>query len=257
MDPPALKIVYSGGFDGDGDYPDHRHENAWELLYLREGTITERSGDSTYILEPGAFVVHAPGVVHGDSAEGKYFLYHVLVSSDRPLEWPTFGREEETGPIGALLGIIVNEWYNNFLNREAALRNAAVLLNILLKRHAGGEQQRNIALAIVNQARGILRREFRQTIEFESIARQLNISRSTLYTHFHKILGKTPQQELDRIRLRHAVYLLRHSKLPIDQIAENSGYCSSSHLTRKLRAIYQRTASEIRKTMVTKESGRE
>lgn len=240
------KIVYLGGYAGDGDHPDHQHENAWELLYLREGTIAERSGDRVFEMHPGSFVVHPPGVRHGDSSEGRYFLYHVLVTSDGPLKWPRVGREPVGGPIGSLLGMAVDEWYNNFLNREAFLRHAASLLNILMKRCGAQQQREDAALAVVTEARGIFRREFRQPIDFKGIARQLRISKSTLYAHFQKVLGRTPQEELDRIRLQHAVFLLRHSELPIGQIATGSGYCSSSHLARKLRMALLTTASEIR-----------
>lgn len=251
IDASAPKIVYSGGFAGDGNYPDHRHENAWELLYVREGYVAERSGDHVFELEPGAFVVHPPGVLNSDAAQDRYFLYHVLVASDQPLEWARYGREPEGGPIGALLGMVVNEWYNNFPKRESFLHHASCLLNILMKRHGSPEREVDLALEVVSQARGIFRREFQQKVDFGEIAAQLSISRSTLYTYFHRVLGKTPQEELDRIRLRHAVYLLRHSALPIDQIAAGSGYCSSSHLTRKLRTAFQRTAGEIRRRKIT------
>jgi AraC-like DNA-binding protein len=256
-DSPSPKIVYLGGYAGDGDHPDHRHENAWELLYLLEGCIAERSGDSVFEMKPGSFVVHPPGVRHGDTAEGKYFLYHVLVTSDGPLKWPRSGRDPEGGPIGSLLGMAVDEWYNNFLNRESFLRHAASLLNILMKRCGAQEQGGDNGLAVVTQARGIFRREFRQPIDFKCIAHQLQISRSTLYAHFHKTLGRTPQEELDRIRLQHAVFLLRHSELPIGQIAKGSGFCSSSHLARKLQAAFQTTARHIRDTNGAREPSRD
>ena len=47
------KIVFAGGFEGSGEYPDHRHDNAWELLYVREGIVVERTRDNSFEMKPG------------------------------------------------------------------------------------------------------------------------------------------------------------------------------------------------------------
>lgn len=46
----APRIVFAGGFLGEGDYPDHRHERAWELVYLREGSVTKKSGNERHVV---------------------------------------------------------------------------------------------------------------------------------------------------------------------------------------------------------------
>ncbi len=103
-----------------------------------------------------------------------------------------------------------------------------------------------VALNVVSATRGLFRREFCNPIDLRAVASDLNISRSTLYAYFDQTLGRTPQEVLDEIRIRHAVYLLKHSELPVEEVARGSGYCSASHLGRKLRRAYGMTARQIR-----------
>ena len=243
---PSLKIVYAGGYQGFGDNADHRHEHAWELIYLREGSIVERIGKEGVEMRPGNFMVHPPGSVHGDSAEGEYSLFHVLVTPDLPLDWPRFGSDPDGEPVRALLDMVVREWYSNGPHREAFLRHSASLLDILMKRLAIQAEESEVARNTVAAACGRFRREFYNSISMQDVARDLQISRSTLYAYFHQVLGRTPQDVLDEIRLKHAVYLLKHSEVPVEEVAKGSGYCSSSHLGRKLRHTYQMSASQLR-----------
>ena len=247
------KIVYAGGYEGQGDNSDHSHEHAWELIYLREGSVTERLGGDTLEMRPGMFVVHPPGAVHGDSASGRFFLYHVLVTLDQPLDWPRSGHDLDGGPIHSVLEMVVREWYSNGTQREAFIRHCASLLDILMKRCAIQDQESLIARNVVATACGYFRREFHSPINMQDVARDLSISRSTLYAYFSRVLGRTPQEVLEGIRLKHAVYLLKHSELPIEQVARGAGYCSSSHLGRKFRRAYGTTARQIRESCTDQE----
>jgi AraC-like DNA-binding protein len=242
------KIVYAGGHEGFCDNSDHSHERAWELIYLREGSVTERLEGDSLEMRPGMFVVHPPGAVHGDSASDRFFLYHVLVTLDEPLDWPRSGNDLEGAPILAILELVVREWYSNGPQREAFIRHCASLLDILMKRCAIQAQESYVARNLVATVCGHFRREFHSSINMEDIARDQSISRSTLYTYFNRVLGRTPQEVLQGIRLKHAIYLLKHSELPIEKVAWSAGYYSASHLGRKLRRCYGTTASQIRES---------
>lgn len=249
-DVPTPKIVFAGGFEGEGVYPDHRHEHAWELIYLREGALKERSGKDSLEMRPGMFVVHPPGTIHGDSASDRYFLYHILVTADGPLGWPRSGNDLEGSPLHALLGMIVQEWYSNGVHREAFLRHCVSLLDILMRRCAVQTEESLVARNVVAEVCGQFRREFWNSIDIGEAASRQGISRSTLYAYFRRVLRRTPQDVLDGIRLKNAVYLLRHSNVSVEEIAKGSGYCSASHLGRKLRDSYGLTARQIRKAQL-------
>jgi len=222
--------------------------HAWELIYLRDGWVTERLSGDTLDMRPGMFVVHPPGTVHGDSANSKYFMYHVLVTQDQPLDWPRSGNDLEGAPIQAILDLVIREWYSNGAQREAFIRHCALLLDILMKRCAIQDQESLIARNVVTTVCGQFRREFHSAINMQEVARDLGIARSTLYAYFSRVLGRTPLEVLEGIRLKHAAYLLKHSELPVEQVARSAGHCSASHLGRKLRRNYGRTARQIRES---------
>lgn len=253
---PGPKIVFAGGFAGYGNYPDHRHEHAWELIYVRDGAIVERSGQDSIVMGPGMFIVHPPGTLHGDSTTGPYFLFHVLVTSDLPLRWPRYGSDSEGEPIRALLEMVVREWYSNEVHREAFLRHSASLLDLVMRRSALHAEDCQDVRNVVGAVCGFFRREFRRSINLDEVARSHGIGRSTLYAYFRRVLGRTPQEALDGVRIKHAVYLLKHSQLSVAEVARESGYCSASHLGRKLREAYGMTPRQIRATCIDTEPDR-
>jgi|GEM_PF-7134108 len=204
-------------------------------------------------MRPGMFAVHPPGAVHGDSANGRFFIYHVLVTLNQPHDWPRSGNDLEGAPIRAVLEMVVREWYSNGSQREAFIRHCASLLDILMKRCAIQAQESLVARNVVSAVCGHFRREFFSPINMQDVARDQSICRSTLYSYFNRVLGRTPQEVLEGIRLKHAVYLLKHSELPIERVARSAGYCSSSHLGRKLRRAYDTTASQIRESCAEQE----
>ncbi|AIE86027.1 AraC family transcriptional regulator [Fimbriimonas ginsengisoli Gsoil 348] len=206
-------------------------------------------------MTPGMFILHPPGVPHGDLANDKYSLYHVLLTSDQPLGWPEFGHDLEGSPLHDLLRMIVNEWYSNRIQREAYLRHCAALLDLLMKRCAVEQEGTQVARNVVAEVCGRFRRGFYATINMGDVASDLQISRSTLYAYFRQVLGRTPVDVLDAIRLKHAVYLLLHSELSVAEVAKGAGFCSASHLGRKLRTAYRATASQIRQRGAEAEPG--
>lgn len=249
-----IKVVFAGGYEGSTSYPVHRHENAWELIYVRAGEIQEVVEDERFDLEKGMFVVHPPGSVHGDIATDDYALFHVLIEATEPLSWPKFGRDLEGEPIGAILSLIVDNWYNGLPRRDSLLRHTLSVLDIYMTRCGELDHDSSEMWKVVTEARGLFRKNFHRKIDMGAVARDLGVSRSTLYAHFERVLDRTPQAVLGDIRLRHAVFLLKHSKLPVDSVACESGFCSSSHLNRRLRQRFMASATEIRRALERDES---
>jgi len=83
------KFVFAGGFEGSANIADHRHDKAWEILYVREEIVIERTQENSFELKPGTFIPHPADAIHGD----RHFLHQVLLISNRPLERPQFGHD--------------------------------------------------------------------------------------------------------------------------------------------------------------------
>jgi AraC family transcriptional regulator len=85
-----------------------------------------------------------------------------------------------------------------------------------------------------------------QDISLRHIAGVAGLSVSHFKTLFHRSLGISPHQYLLRCRIDRATVLLRQTKLPIAQIASETGFCHQSHLARHMRRITGSAPSQIR-----------
>jgi AraC-like DNA-binding protein len=75
-------------------------------------------------------------------------------------------------------------------------------------------------------------------ISVEQLAHQIGISPSHLRRHFHKLLGCSPREYLNRLRLDEARQLLENSDLPVTEIAERIGFLSAPHFNRLFKQTF-------------------
>ena len=79
-------------------------------------------------------------------------------------------------------------------------------------------------------------REFAtQGIRVNDVVKEINLSKRTLIRQFQKILGRSPKDEITRVCLDHAKYLLIHTSIPIYVVANQSGYSSVKYFVSAFR----------------------
>ena len=82
----------------------------------------------------------------------------------------------------------------------------------------------------IAQAVNIIRKQAGAIRSVGDLATAVGISRATLERRFRTALGRSPRQEIDRVRLNHARTLVRGTTYPLHQIAELVGYSNPSRL---------------------------
>lgn len=82
--------------------------------------------------------------------------------------------------------------------------------------------------------------------DINGICRHMGISTKTLELHFAKSLGRSPLQELHRIRFERACTLLRGTDLSIAAVARAVGCARASHFTSFFRSRATLSPSEFR-----------
>lgn len=121
----------------------------------------------------------------------------------------------------------------------------------LLARHAG-----NLARVEPRDAlpRRVLRRALEQLeagicggVSLQALADEAQLSRSYFASAFRRAMGLPPHRYLTRRRLEMASELLRHSDLPIVEIALQCGFSSQAHLTTSFRAAYATSPHQYRR----------
>jgi PAS domain S-box-containing protein len=91
-----------------------------------------------------------------------------------------------------------------------------------------------------------IRKNFSNEITIEKLAEVAHLSISALERRFKKYLVKTPKQFIRQIRLENARQLLVETKLPIAQIAYQSGFSDHSYFSRHFKLMFDELPSEIR-----------
>ena len=127
-------------------------------------------------------------------------------------------------------------------------REAAALLDRLMHRHkppsrpvlippTGVVEKRSTdTLAIddpdVAQALAIIRARAFQSIQVSDILKEVPVSRRSIERKFSQILGRTPVEEIRRIRMAKAKSLLAETTMPMQAIATACGFATYNYLTR-------------------------
>lgn len=82
----------------------------------------------------------------------------------------------------------------------------------------------------VGKAVSLIRERSGNLSSVDDLASAVGVSRATLERRFRSALGRSPRQEIDRVRLDRARTLVRRTTYPLHRIAEMVGYSNSSRL---------------------------
>jgi LacI family transcriptional regulator len=84
-------------------------------------------------------------------------------------------------------------------------------------------------------------------ITIDEIVDQLSVSRRMFEIRFRKAVGRTPHQELRRVRLLRAQQMLLETDNSIADIAMAAGFCSPAHLAHAFQKDLQKTPAQYRR----------
>lgn len=86
-----------------------------------------------------------------------------------------------------------------------------------------------------------------EDLSVKKLAEISNCSVRTLQMKMMRTLNRTVKDEIANLKLAKAVKLLSETLIPISEIARKCGYCSSSHMSTKIKAALGKTPLAIRK----------
>jgi LacI family transcriptional regulator len=91
---------------------------------------------------------------------------------------------------------------------------------------------------LVARASRLIRQRSHEGLTVDDLCLALNASRSTLERRMKAALGRTPKDEILRLRFRDVERLLLTTDLTLDQIAERTGFTHASYFQAAFRARY-------------------
>ena len=99
----------------------------------------------------------------------------------------------------------------------------------------------------ISQALQYIRRHAHSNIRVSDILKTVSLSRRSLEHRFKKLIGRTPHEEIQRVRLNSVKRLLSETELSIAAIAERSGYEHGEYMTAVFRRVTGQTPTGYRR----------
>jgi LacI family transcriptional regulator len=97
------------------------------------------------------------------------------------------------------------------------------------------------------QAWQFMRDRCGEPITLEDVLDEVPVSRSTLERSFKQALGRTPGEELRRLRLNRACKLLEETTMPMIEVATHCGMSSLSYFSQAFKKQFEMPPTEYRK----------
>jgi AraC-like DNA-binding protein len=223
------------------DYPSHAH-TSWELVYYVRGRITCPVGDETYAATPGTVLLTPPNTWHAEQSRTGYANRFLQVDATTTHPWPRLCYDDADHTLRRVFDALVRE-------TESPELRAILLAELDLRlRSAAATEPATPSEQLVAQAEQLFEERFATGLRIAAAAEELGISPSGLRAAFTRLRGISPQAALQAVRLRHALAHIRNSTLPLQAVAELTGYHSVSHLTRHVKAATGSPPGALRTT---------
>lgn len=84
-------------------------------------------------------------------------------------------------------------------------------------------------------------------IHVGQVLRAVPLSRRVLESRFVKLLGRTPHEEITRVKIERVKQLLRETELPIKAVAQRTGFSSEDYLSVAFKRVVGCAPSEFRR----------
>lgn len=245
MDPRQPRLLFAGGYGGVTNFPMHDHP-FWELIYMRTGSVRTQHGPDVIEMRPGMALLHPPLMPHADWVTDHYEIFFLQIDFAVTPDWPHVIFDDERQSIGQVCDDLCREFYGSYGNRDHMIDLLMRRLVLLLDRAADNRRQTEYEQTVA-AVRRIIDERYHTHLTVDELAAAVGVSRTCVHVSFSRVLEESPMSYLRTVRLRHALGLIRHTGLTLDTIAESTGFHSSSHLTRHIKALTGLTPGALRR----------
>lgn len=143
----------------------------------------------------------------------------------------------------AVLNLVHVYQTENLLRDEQAM---LALESLLLKIYAHAAHRQSVPNLWVRAALEYIHCNYHRRLTGPEIAHAAGISVSQMTTLFGEVMGASPGQYLERVRLAHAADMLRFSVSNVVEIARATGYGDANYFARRFRLHYGQAPGEYR-----------
>ena len=222
------------------------------LTFLREAVTDARRVASICI---GAFTLAEAGILDGRRVTTHWAFAQELerrfpkvrVEMDRIFiaDGPVWTSAGMTAGIDMALGLVERD-----LGGDIARATAKMM--VVHHRRAGGQSQHSAMFGLdaksdrVQNALAFARKNLRQPLTVEQLADAARLSPRQFTRVFRAETGQSPARAVENLRLEAARYMLEQGRLPVEGIAEETGFGHRERMRRSFLRTFGQTPQAIR-----------
>ena len=222
------------------------------LAFLREAVTNVRRIASICV---GTFVLAEAGILDGRRATTHWAFAQELerrfpkvrVEMDRIFiaDGPIWTSAGMTAGIDMALGLVERD-----LGGDIARATAKAM--VVHHRRAGGQSQHSAMLELdaktdrVQDALVFARSNLRQPLTVEQLAEAARLSPRQFTRVFRAETGQSPARAVENLRLESARYMLEQGRLPVEEIAQETGFGDRERMRRSFLRSFGQTPQAIR-----------
>lgn len=219
--------------------------NDWLLFYVVKGEETFYT-DKTVKAKEGSFVVFAPNEkqhhINNTEKIAEFYYIHFKCqdfSENFSLKTSIIYDLPPSRQICDIFEEVIKETLNKTLFYEKICLFKLMYLFSLLERevahnnHPEKENFDRIARAIQH-----MNKYYASDFSLDDYAKMCNMSKYHFLRVFNQIVGKTPLEYRNNIRLEHAAELLADEKLSVEEVSVITGYSSASYFSSAFKKKY-------------------
>lgn len=240
-----------------------------EILFVEQGTVKVQIAHECHFLKEGDALFVNSKELHSLFATETPCTYHAFVFGENMCRFSKehFYTNEIVRPLfdgSASLPRSISRADSNYeiivdkLNKLAHQTSIAAnnrffvlfqtleLLYILKEQYLFSSKKNN---AEIHKCIDYLEEHYSEQLELNDVAALVHMTPSYFCTYFKKHTGYTPFEQLNLIRIKHAMTLLRDKNKKITTIATECGFNSISFFNRKFHEIMNMSPREYQKSM--------
>lgn len=226
--------------------PPHRH-SLHEMIAVargrmtvttRQGVVTARAGD---VLFYGAGVVHEE---HSDPADPVQTYFISFHWDDYTPDVP-FRVHDRHGRVSVIVRWLFEDRHNS-TPMIGAVRQGLAQSAVASYLHLAAYQEPDL----VERTRHFVRARLAAPLEVDDLAAEAQMSKFHFVRTYKQLCGRTPMDDVRRLRVEAARDLLLTTDLPLKSIAPRVGMANANHLSRLVRRYLHMTANDVRKKVL-------
>lgn len=265
----AANYMISSAFYSNGPIKNHIHyRNEYEIIFVEKGSIDLLFGSHRYTVQENNLVFlnnleQEYLKLHSKSAFFRYCLFFHAPTVDYFLKNPellsilknhsdefrhcldiTPIRDEIVDLLKKMMNANPKQRYANEL-----ITTYLIQLLITVSRFAPSIVLQRDVRPIQKQVFAVQRyldEHFNELLRISDVSRKFYVSNHYLAHQFKELTGYSPKQYLTLLRLQNAAAMLQDTKLPINEIALESGFSDINNFCKQFKSMYLCTPSQFR-----------